>query len=267
MQILYMVACRHGQGWTRVNVSDRTWAHARHDLEAKLLKTKKRHLWSYFAAVRDADFSRPYNPDKGLHAADLLVEGERIVLFRKPFPSALARIDEVEKGVYVPASVKRAQQIQGMSEDERIQYVQAVSLTTPTRHPADYVYVNGAPVPDASYVCRGCDVTGHHFRHDCPSGSRHTDGNVDGGGSRPLDRVQRPHGIPRSMLRKVDKTHKNAMVDGDGNYVVRAVRASAAPSRDRHSPPSPPQAAVCAQPDTHVDWMVADYFTVNGRVR
>jgi len=219
MHILYTVASCHGQAWKRLVFSGRSWEHARYELESKLLKTNKRHLWSYFAAVRDADFSRPYNPDKGLHASDLLVEGERVVLFRKPFPTALMRIDEVENGVYVPSSVKQAQQLHGMSEDERIQYLTTHQniTSTLTRHPAEYVYVNGAPVPDASYTCRGCDVSGDHFRHDCPTGPRFTGGS-DGG--RQLDRIQRAHGIPRSMLRKVDKTHKNAMMDSNGEYVV-----------------------------------------------
>lgn len=213
MHIHYTLACTHGQSWSVLKTPWTKWGDIRYELESRLLRAgRRRHLWSYFAAVRASDFVRPYNPDKGLREADTMRPGDQVVLFRKPYPAALLRIDEVEDGVYVP----QTQRLRDMSEDERIKYMIQHSMETVsvTRHPAEYTYVNGVPVPDKEYTCRGCGTKGEHFRTDCHLG-RAEQGMA-------LDRVQRAYGIPKALLRRVDQTHQHAMKDADGNYVVRA---------------------------------------------
>jgi hypothetical protein len=110
-------------------------------------------------------------------------------------------------------------------------------------HPADYKYTGMNPVPHPKYTCNGCNAVGVHFRRDCPSNASNndTENEAAGGGTskltRGLDRVPRPHGIPKSFLRKVSNPEEGGagvMRDESGTfYVLDTARKESKSDRER----------------------------------
>ena len=236
--------------WRCVELDDTPlWESMRYSLELKHLQTSRRHMWSYF----DACLSHSLHTKLKTH--DHVTPGSRLVLFRKPYPRALARTEThggrvSPKGVYVP-----------MTEDEKILVSMSSEFTSQKTdnltHPSDYRYTGVTPIPPVGYVCLGCNTPEHHFRSDCPTDVGTQDA------CKSLDKVQRPHGIPKSQLRKVKECERgNAMKDDDGNYVIRVTKPTFTPVVP--TPPSLP--APTKKEETVVrwctDWSMADHFCI-----
>ncbi len=68
--------------------------------------------------------------------------------------------------------------------------------------------------PKKCYVCRQCGENGTHWTWEC---------NKQG---KAVTKRLRPHGIPKSQLRvaKTEEERKSAMIDEDGEYVIRITR-------------------------------------------
>lgn len=224
----------HPPKWRHVEYDgcEPVWENIRYNIELKHLKTTKRYLWCYFVGV-----AHPLWPqrDVAIKGHEKLKDGDKIVLFRKPYPAALSRDENhgghvSREGVYVPPKF-RFQVSHDMTEDEKIQASMGQGLNMfkkidDLNHPAEYEYKGVIPIPPPNYKCLGCNVEGEHFRLDCSSGNF---GGEDSG-KKSLDKVQRPHGIPKSQLKKVDEGERgNAMKDDDGNYVVRIQPKFSAP--------------------------------------
>lgn len=271
--------------WKRFEYShENSWENVRYGLEMKMLRNRRRHVWSYFAAMRYDQWktARRFVPAKSLRANDRVGASERVVLFRKPFPASLARGSAVgghvsAMGVYVPPWF-RTNIDNHMSEDEKI----AAAMTNTDNlfkkqneleHPAEYSYLKGVPTPPKTYTCHGCGVEGVHFRPDCPADDPGGDEDVN---TQPrdkaLDKVQRPHGIPKSMLCKVSESDRGkAMKDNAGNYVVRIQTHRRLVSTFQPEPTQPcvdlapvsPPVAGLVEQDRPVDWCMADQFCVD----
>lgn len=222
MHVLWAIAseCGTSPRW-KLQTGSNKWEHIRYGLETRLLRTPRRHLWSFFAAMRYSDWTtRKFVPSLALTGDTQLGDSERVVLFRKPYPKALAISDDrgghVKCGVYVPVWFRN--NMSTMSEDEKIAAsMQSMIVFTKDdlNHPAEYQYSGLDPVPPLNYTCSGCEMSGDHFRHDCST-------NTNSGAYKSFDRVQRPHGIPKSLLKTVPEHERgNAMKDDSGNYVVR----------------------------------------------
>lgn len=250
---------------------DGVWENVRYELEMELLKTRRRHLWSYFSAMYYTDWGGTFVPGLRLRGYTRLEGGESIVLVRKPFPRALAKTSPAgnvcTRGVFVPPHFRI--NLGGRTEDERLAEVMSQNMNIFTKknelqHPNEYTYDGIVPQPPDTYVCNGCG-TGGHFRADCGVAEE-----VEG--HRSLDRVRRPHGIPKSQLRRVEKGERSdAMVDAEGNYVVREMPGVKGRRVDdagnvRKTPreldvvPKPGPQTPPVQP---VDWMLADHFSVS----
>jgi len=244
-----------------IRTSYDSWGQVRYTLERLHLKTKRKHGWSFLAAMMVQDWvecGKRFDATRALQSFQKLSGGGvSIVVFRRPYPRALTRDDSVmREGVFVPLEFRHEflksdqhPMSASMSEDDKI----AASMSTGLElfkkkgeylHPADYAYVGVTPVPHEGYVCSGCKQTGEHFRMDCPSGSG-GDGDGDGACTGPLDKIRKAYGIPKSMLRRVEdpSAHKNVMKDEDGHFVVRVREDEMAPPPPpppRRPPPPPP---------------------------
>jgi hypothetical protein len=251
------------------------WENIRHKLELKHLKTPKRYLWCYFVGVA---YSLWPQRDVTMKGHEKLQDGDKLILIRRPFPSALSRDENhgghvSREGVYVPPN-SRFQVSNDMTEDEKIQASMSQGLNMfkkidDLNHPAEYEYNGVTPIPPSHYKCLGCNVEGDHFRMDCSSG------NIGGedSGKKSLDRVQRPHGIPKSQLKRVDENKRgNAMKDDDGNYVVR-VQPKFSKSRLGEDPekteeievPGNTQIEETLPKEIPVNWIIAEHFCVSRR--
>lgn len=259
MHIRYAVAseCPRWKVWEFTY--DGLWENVRYELELELLKTTRRRMWSYFSAMHYTDWERKFDPSLRLRGSTRLNGGESIVLFRKPFPYALAKTQPAGNvsthGVFVPTHFR----FEGLTEQERIAEIMSQNnifvKKNELQHPNEYTYDGITPIPPDGYVCGGCEETGKHFRADCEKAE-------DEGSFRAADKVRRPHGIPKSQLRRVEKGERgNAMMDSEGNYVVRQ-----APSVNKvcfATRAAVPKKQVTASAPVCVDWMLADHFCVS----
>jgi hypothetical protein len=151
-----------------------------------------------------------------------------------------------------------------MTEDEKILSAMSSEFTVKRSdnltHPSEYKYLGVTPIPPIGYVCLGCNTLQKHFRSDCASDVQSSA--QDGGKS--LDKVQRPHGIPKSQLRKVKECERgNAMKDDDGNYVMRVTKPSTISTKPMGgSPPPPPSKLEQTERGVCTDWFMADQFCI-----
>jgi hypothetical protein len=207
-------------------VYDGVWENVRYELEMKMLKANRRHMWAYFSAMRYSDWetTHRFDPSLRLRAHTRLHGDECVVLFRKPFPQVLAKTGSFGGnvsvcGVYVPPRF-RVSLRDCVTEEEKLAEIMSQNMNVFLKknelgHPNEYEYDGITPVAPRDYTCKGCDATGKHFRADCDISEMPE-------GGRGLDKVRRPHGIPKSQLRRVRKgEHADAMLDEGGNYVIR----------------------------------------------
>jgi len=157
--------------------------------------------------------TRKFNIDLAVRGMSQINSPSRLVLFRRPYPTSLCR-----GGAYVPPCF-RAAPVDTLTEDEKIAALPFHPvLPTPPEilHPAEYMYNGIYPIPPTTYLCRGCNTPGSHFRADCPT----NESNELVEKVRGLDRMPRPHGIPKSLLRKVAETDRDnrTMRDELGDY-------------------------------------------------
>lgn len=241
--------------WRRMDLQCDVWEQVRYHLEMKHLQASRRHMWSYMNA------SLVTSPDTPLRAHDTVLTGTKLVLVRRPYPMALAKTEShggrvSTKGVFVP-----------MTEDEKIKLSMSSEFTRDRRdnlmHPSEYEYREGIiPVPPVGYVCLGCNRVRHHFRADCPN-----DVNPSEEVGRSLDKVQRPYGIPKSQLRKVNEAERgNAMKDDEGNYVVRVTNQK--PRFTARPTPVQTHSTHITTPskdkkEVGTDWLLADHFCIS----
>lgn len=264
----------HAPKWRHVDYDgcEPLWENIRYKLELKHLKTTKRYLWCHFVGV-----AYPLWPRRGvtLKGAEKIRDGYKVVLFRKPYPSALSRDENhgghvSREGVFVPPRF-RFRVSHDMTEDEKIQASMGQGLNMfkkidDLNHPGEYEYKGVIPIPPTNYKCLGCNGEGDHFRLDCSSGNF---GGEDSG-KKSLDRVQRPHGIPKCQLKKVDENERgNAMKDDDGNYVVRIQPTFSAPkleqpSAEQQEPPKETTSEEMLSP-IPINWIMAEHFCITRR--
>lgn len=273
MRVQYALAseCTQKPRWKRWEyVYDGAWENVRYELETKLLRTSRRHMWSYFSAMHYADWerARKFEPGLSLRGHTRLRGGDSVVLFRKPFPNALkSKSPNVSaRGVHIPPHFRIS--LDGCTTEEAklaaimSQNMNVFAKKNELKHPSEYTYDGVTPRPPADYTCNGCDAVAKHFRADCEIACE-----AEGVVHRSLDKVRRPHGIPKSQLRRVEKGERgDAMQDAAGNYVVRAPKPKAA-ARLVEPAPEKPAAKAAVEKAVEVDWMMADQFCVSRRAR
>ncbi|XP_034029487.1 E3 ubiquitin-protein ligase RBBP6-like [Thalassophryne amazonica] len=84
-------------------------------------------------------------------------------------------------------------------------------------HPLNHYDQVARPLPD-TYIWYRCGQGGHHIR-DCPTKQDES--------FRPVKRIKRSSGIPRSFLVKVDDPTHGAMVTATGEFTIPAIHAEA----------------------------------------
>lgn len=265
--------CERRPGWKRC-AHHGTWENVRYELEMKMLRTTRRHMWCYFAAMYYSDWkvSRKFVPDQSLRAHTQVKKGDAVVLFRKPYPHALAKTQTAggnvsSHGVYTPAFF-RINLDKCSTEEDKLAAVMSQNMSVFSKkhellHPAEYTYDGVTPVPPHDYVCNGCGAVSNHFRADCETSCETIT-------HRSLDKVRRPHGIPRSLLRRVAEDERgDAMKDDSGNYVVRhAPMKRRLPAPTPAPTPAPAPAPTPAPAPAPLDWTFSEHFCVHrGRVR
>lgn len=234
----YLFACEFGTREWRTHESQQTsWDNVRYELEVTHHLHGRRWSRVCLFAMHVDDWvacKRKFTAEKSLRGVTVIRSTSKIILFRRPYPVTFTR-----NGAYVPPVFRITSQ-PNLSEDEMIATLcTATTLRGPgeIRHPADYNYVGMCPVPDVTYVCHGCQKIGHHFRWDCPLNEAASTT------VRPLDHVPRPHGIPKTFLRKVGdgERGRGAMRDEFGTFYVWKTPSP------RHTP------AVVPEPGRHME--------------
>jgi hypothetical protein len=244
------------------------WENVRYELEIKRLQTTRRHMWTYFSAMYHEDWKqhRKFKPELGLSGNTRLRGGEEIVLFRKPFPHALKSEHVSSRGVFTPPHFRIS--LDGCkTEEDKLDAIMSQNMNVFVKknelnHPSEYTYIGVTPIPPIDYVCHGCGAVEKHFRADCETSCE-----SEGVAHRSLDKVRRPHGIPKSQLRRVEKgEYVDAMKDDDGNYVIRNP-VKKLQTTEYHESPKPHELVTShdsSDPSpVEVDWMMADHFCVS----
>lgn len=196
-----------------------------------------------------------YIPDHRLKGTDAIYEGDRIVLYRRPLPNSLKIFIPDRFDLILKAYIEKEQQdiekkiheitssITVVEDEEeclrRLSMQSSILIQTNKgsnsilshrrarfwKHASEYNYnQNKTPQPPPSYICKGCDESGKHFRMDCPLSSYNLNSGSDDDGlmsNKALDRVTLPIGIPKSFLKKVENSSNrgNAMRTKDGEFV------------------------------------------------
>ncbi len=242
--MLYGFASEFGsREWREHNSLHSNWEAVRYELEVK------HHMHSVQPWSRCCLFAmeygewmeggRKFDMIKSVRGTMPVTKETRLVLFRRPYPLALAR-----NGGYVPAffriSDEGEKENRAMTEDEMIaalgsQTMDMLPKRGDTQHPAEYRYNGMCPIPHPKYICHECNSMGTHFRHDCPTNNLTPDKNEHT--TRALDRLPRPHGIPKSFLRKVSQVECGAMRDMLGTLYVLETQNPSPPKPPNHSPP------------------------------
>jgi hypothetical protein len=171
---------------------------------------------------------RKFIASKSVRGVTTLKNDDKLVLFRRPYPETFSR-----QGAYIPHAFRENAAIGEnamLTEDEIIASLGKQTMSMIRKpgefvHPADYMYNGMNPIPHPKYTCNGCNEVGKHFRRDCPTNASNIDSEADDGNkfTRGLDRVPRPHGIPKSFLRKISKPEdggSGVMRDESGTFYV-----------------------------------------------
>ena len=226
----YGFASEYGaRDWRTHTTFYSTWDDVRYELELKHRMHSGGKRWArccVFAMWFDDWIAsgRKFEARNSVRGMTSIKNDSRLVLFRRPYPASLAR-----NGAYIPTSFRPLPSTQKnkeeMTEDEMIVAVGSVTtLRKPGEfvHPAEYDYKGMNPIPHPKYTCNGCNAVGDHFRSDCPTNTTTVDFDLTKSPHRALDRVPRPHGIPKSFLRKVSEKERGVgvMRDESGAFYV-----------------------------------------------
>lgn len=227
----------------------RSWEHTRYELEkhwglqSRCVKGSRR-VCSYFTGFHLADFmehKRSTCSDDELFQisdSEVLKDGAVVVVVRKHLPSCLQPwIPETLREDYVAEEQQNSAPIftPEMTEMEKLQLITdhagvVVSVEEggpkrqhlrhgARRHPSRYEMGLHGPVPPKSYLCKGCESRGEHFRINCPKGHEEGQG---------MDRRPKAHGILRDHLRAAtDADTEGVMVTEHGETVVLNARGHA----------------------------------------
>ena len=225
--MLYIFASEVGAGkWRTLTTHYTVWDDVRYQLEVVCRLHERRWSRMCFFAMYFNDWvanNRRFSSSKSLRGVVIVNADAKIVVFRRPYPSTLSR-----HGAYVPHNVRLVQN-PTLTEDELIAQVGMIDgCRNPyaLQHPADYSYRGSTPIPVSTYVCRGCNAVGHHFKWDCPSSTAGDERTETTGVRRALNYLPRPHGIPKTFLKKASESDSlhGAMRDKSGNvYLLKKV--------------------------------------------